>query len=341
MGPAFPPYSRQCGHRDHLAWYRGSLRGLGQPRACWKGSATQWPQLGWWPQPGFAGLTGHKAPASTSAQQQRHTSASVWPGAPGRRWAGRADIRGQLPSARAPGTKPSVPLRCLCWATAGRAPAGEEGLCKLAGPAPTRPPSHQARGHVHAVAALGTRQWSFRRGGRVVYKAPKRLPVASQLLLLSSPAPGCPGLLPATTCRGVRGAVLTGGHGKGLPLAADPEGILTGAWPSLGWSKTSHHQRPPEGYDGWSAPRSPSTPRTRRRRAEWAPGKLVTWVLTWPTTPRCTLRGSGPWGCGRVFQVPCLPSVSSHSAWPRERTPAHSALQGELLSLRVRLHPSM
>ena len=40
-------------------------------------------------------------------------------------------------------------------------------------------------------------------------------------------------------------------------MAADPEGILTGACSSLGWSKTSHPSETPEDNDGWSSTEEP------------------------------------------------------------------------------------
>lgn len=284
----------------------------------------RWPQLGLVAPAGFAGA---RVP---SAQQQRHTSASVWPGAP--RSALGGESRHSRPAAQrqGPWDQAQCPSALLVLGDCGRAPAGGEGVCgcKLAGPAPHAAPSHQARGPCMRWRPWAHGSGNARRGAAVWFIKPRRSvfrwpPSCSSC----PPQPGCPGLLPATTCRGVRGAVLAGGHGKGLPLAADPEGILTGACPSLGWSKTSHPSETPEDNDGWSSTEEPVNSSDAEEEGRVGPGKLVTWVLTWPTTPRCTLGGSGPWGCGRVFQVPCLPSVSSHQPGPG-RTPAHSALQG-------------
>lgn len=116
--------------------------------------------------------------------------------------------------------------------------------------------------------------------------------------------------------------MLAGGHRKGLPLAADHEGILTGACFSLGWSKTSHPSETPEDNDGWSSTEEPVNSSDAEEEGRVGPGKLVTWALTWPAAPCCTLRGPGPRGHGRVFL--CLPFVSSHQPGP-QRTPARSA----------------
>lgn len=95
---------------------------------------------------------------------------------------------------------------------------------KLAGPAPHRGPSHQARGpSAHA------RPWAHgsgaRRGGGRGYKAPKkRLPVA---LPAAPPCPPQRGALepPPDHLRGVRVLCLPVVFGKGLPLATGLRGF--------------------------------------------------------------------------------------------------------------------
>lgn len=199
---------------------------------------------------------------------------------------------------------------------------------------PTRPQPPGPRA-VHACDPGHTAVGTLAEGGRVVYKANVfRWPPSCSSC---PPQPGYPGLLRPPPARGVRGAVRAVVTERAFPWQQTLRGFSQ-TCPSLGWSKTSHPSETPEDNGRLVQHRGARQLLGRGEEgAEWA--GLVTWVLTWPTTPRCTLR-FGALGLWEVFQVPCLPSVSSHQlAQGAHACP--SALQGALLSLRVsHLHPT-
>ncbi|KAB0403179.1 hypothetical protein E2I00_014996 [Balaenoptera physalus] len=64
---------------------------------------------------------------------------------------------------------------------------------------------------------------------------------------------------------------------RGRPQAAlDLEGVLTGAWSSLGWSKTSHPSEAPEDNDGWSSAEEPINSSDAEEEGRVGLRKLVT-----------------------------------------------------------------
>ena len=203
---------------------------------------------------------------------------------------------------------------------------------------PTRPP--WGHGSCSRWLPLGMQgSGSTRRGAFARFIKPEE---ASSSGLPATPSPSLAGvlsaqprqgaLLLAAARRAVRGAVLASGHRKGLPLAADHEGILTRACSSLGWSKTSHPSETPEDNDGWSSTEEPVNSSDAEEEGRAGPGKLVTWALTWPVLPAAPLGARGPRAMGgSSCACPLLVHISlAHSA----HLPALPC-RGALLTLHV------
>lgn len=319
MGSAFPPYSCQCGQGPPRLAQRVPRR----PRVAGRDQRAV-------PVPvAPAGFACARVPVPSLCAGAASSPPALSPVrlAVG---AGRG-VQTSAASCPAPGplvTQPSVPLRFLRWAAAGmpRRRGGGCG-CKLAVPVA---PSRQGRGSCSQWLPSGTQgsgnshqgvfAW-FIKPQRSVFQWPPATPLAL-------PSPGEEPSSQLAARHGVRGAALACGHGNGLPLAAGLEGVLTGACPPLGWSKTSHPSETPEDNDGWSSTEEPVNSSDAEEEGRVGPGKLVTWAPSWPATPRCTLGGRGPRGSSQ-----CLPSVSSHE-------PALPC-RGALLTLRVHLHRSI